>query len=150
MKKLILFVSTTFIALSMSAQTIVNGGQFKDRILPMQGSVTKSAEQAIWGQEGVQGRFLDNGAEPASTTDGKPTLSYWGGNIMKDANSIYHLYLAGWDATQRAHSYWSRSDIYHLTSTSPQGPFNLTEKSCLSTSVITAQTSTPAACAAST
>ena len=127
MKKLILFVSTTFIALSMSAQTIVNGGQFKDRILPMQGSVTKSAEQAIWGQEGVQGRFLDNGAEPASTTDGKPTLSYWGGNIMKDANGIYHLYLAGWDATQRAHSYWSRSDIYHLTSTSPQGPFNLTE-----------------------
>lgn len=126
MRKLILFVSTALIALSMGAQTLVKGGQFKDRILPMQGSVTKSAGQNIWGQEGVQGRFLDNGAEPASTTDGKPTLSYWGGNIVKDANGTYHMYLAGWDATQRAHSYWPNSDVYHLTSTNPSGPFNLT------------------------
>lgn len=126
MKKLILFVSTTLLTLSMSAQTLVKGGQFKDRILPMQGSVTKTAGQNIWGLETVQGRYLDNGAEPASTADGKPTLSYWGGNIVKATDGTYHMYLAGWDATQRAHSYWPNSDIYHLTSTNPTGPFTLT------------------------
>lgn len=68
MKKLILFVSTTLLALTISAQTLVKGGQFKDRILPMQGSVTKSDGQTIWGASGVQERFLDNGAEPKNSS----------------------------------------------------------------------------------
>ena len=125
MKKLFLFISTTLLSLSLSAQTLVNGGQFKDRILPMQGSQVASDGQIIWGAQEVQGRFLDNGAEP-QTSNGKPTLSYWGGNIVKATDGTFHLYLAGWDATQRAHSYWPNSDVYHLTSTSPSGPFSLT------------------------
>lgn len=76
MKKLILFVSTTLLTLSMSAQTLVKGGQFKDRILPMHGSVTKSDGQTIWGASGIQGRFLDNGAEPKTLSNGKPDVSY--------------------------------------------------------------------------
>ena len=78
MKKLILFVSTTFIALSMSAQTIVNGGQFKDRILPMQGSVTKSAEQAktnscIFSVSGQRLRTLQKGI---NIVNGRKVLVY--------------------------------------------------------------------------
>jgi len=78
MKKLILFVSTTFIALSMSAQTIVNGGQFKDRILPMQGSVTKSAEQAktnscIFSIHGQRLRTLQKGI---NIVNGRKVLVY--------------------------------------------------------------------------
>lgn len=113
------------IPLSISAigQTLVAGGQFKDRILPMQGSVVKNAGQTIWGASGVQGRYLDNGVEPSADNGGKAILSYWGGNIVKDATGKYHLFLAAWDATGRAHSYWPNSDVYHVTSDTPHGPY---------------------------
>ena len=101
MKKLNLFVSTTLLALTISAQALVKGGQFKDRILPMQGSVTKSDGQTIWGASGVQERFLDNGAEPKTLSNGKPDVSYWGGNVVKDAAGLYLMFLAGWDATKK-------------------------------------------------
>ena len=126
MKKLILFVSTTLLTLSMSAQTLVKGGQFKDRILPMQGSVTKTAGQNIWGASGVQGRFLDNGAEPKTLSNGKPDVSYWGGNVVKDADGLYHMFLAGWDATKNGHNSWPQSDVYHVTSPDYWGPYTLT------------------------
>lgn len=126
MKKLNLFVFTILLPLAMSAQTFIHGGQFKDRILPMQGSQTKSAEEVIWGASGVQGRFLDNGAEPATLSSGKPDLSYWGGNIVKDSEGLYHMFLAGWDATQYGHNNWPQSDVYHVTSLNYWGPYNLT------------------------
>ena len=78
MRKLILFVSTTLIALSMGAQTLVKGGQFKDRILPMQGSVTKSAEQAktnscIFSIHGQRLRTLQKGI---NIVNGRKILVY--------------------------------------------------------------------------
>lgn len=126
MKKLNLFVFTILLPLAMSAQTFIHGGQFKDRILPMQGSQTKSAAEVIWGASGVQGRFLDNGAEPATLSSGKPDVSYWGGNIVKDSEGLYHMFLAGWDATQYGHNSWPQSDVYHVTSPNYWGPYNLT------------------------
>ena len=126
MKKLILFVSTTLLALTISAQALVKGGQFKDRILPMQGSVTKSDGQTIWGASGVQERFLDNGAEPKTLSNGKPDVSYWGGNVVKDADGLYHMFLAGWDATKNGHNSWPQSDVYHVTSPDYWGPYTLT------------------------
>lgn len=126
MKKLILLVSTVLLPLAMSAQTFVAGGQFKDRILPMQGSQTKSADETVWGASGVQGRFLDNGAEPTTLPNGKPDVSYWGGNVVKDSEGLYHMFLAGWDATKNGHNSWPQSDIYHVTSPYYWGPYTLT------------------------
>ena len=126
MKKLILLVSTVLLPLVMSAQTFVEGGQFKDRILPMQGSQTKSADETVWGASGVQGRFLDNGAEPTTLPNGKPDVSYWGGNVVKDSEGVYHMFLAGWNATKNGHNSWPQSDIYHVTSPDYWGPYTLT------------------------
>lgn len=48
--------------MTLNAANLVEGGQFKDRILPMQGSIQKNSGEEIWGASGVQNRFLDNGA----------------------------------------------------------------------------------------
>ena len=108
-------------------QSTVAGGEFKDRILPMQGSAVKQAGQCIWGAETVQDRFLDNGVEPSADNEGRAIYSYWGGNIIKDNTNKYHIYLAAWDATQRAHSYWPNSDVYHAVADNPYGPYALTD-----------------------
>ena len=126
MKKLFILVSTTFLTMAVYAQTLVKGGQFKDRILPMQGSQIKSDGQTIWGASGVQGRFLDNGAEPETLPNGKPKVSYWGGNVVKDEKGLYHMFLAGWDATTNGHNSWPLSDVYHVTSPNYWGPYTLT------------------------
>ena len=107
----------------LSAQTLVAGGQFKDRIQPMQGCVTLETMRAenpsakIWGAPGVQNRFVDNGVEADN-------MNIWGGNVYRDGNGVYHQFVAGWDGETRAFSYWSNSHIYHFTSTTPYGPFS--------------------------
>lgn len=109
-------------ALPAQAQSLVTGGQFKDRIMPMQGSVTLETMKAdnpdatIWGADGVQNRYVDNGVE----ADG---MNIWGGNVYKDDAGTYHQFVAGWDGVNRPFSYWSNSDIYHFTSSTPYGPF---------------------------
>lgn len=109
-------------ALPAQAQSLVTGGQFKDRIMPMQGCVTLETMKAdnpdatIWGADGVQNRYVDNGVE----ADG---MNIWGGNVYKDDAGTYHQFVAGWDGVKRPFSYWSNSDIYHFTSSTPHGPF---------------------------
>lgn len=109
-------------ALPALAQNLVTGGQFKDRIMPMQGRVTLETMKAdnpgatIWGAAGVQNRYVDNGVE----ADG---MNIWGGNVYKDDEGTYHQFVAGWDGVNRPFSYWANSDIYHFTSTTPYGPF---------------------------
>ena len=122
-------------AIAANAEELVIGGQFKDRILPMQGSITLKEIKAgtaadyadwietngtLWGESGVQGRYLDNGLE----TKG---ISWWGGNIVRSTDGLYHAYVAWWDATTRAHSYWPNSDIYHVVSDSLHGPYRRVE-----------------------
>lgn len=102
--------------MTLNAANLVEGGQFKDRILPMQGSIQKNSGEEIWGASGVQNRFLDNGAE-------NPDISLWGGDIHLDANGKYYMFIAGWDSNSRAHSYWSNSDIYYVTSDNVWGPY---------------------------
>lgn len=117
-----LSVAMTATFMSAHGQNIVNGGQFKDRILPMQGSVTletlrkDNPEASIWGAPGVQNRFTDNGIED-------PGMNIWGGNVIKGEDGLYHQFVAGWDGLKRPFSYWSNSDIYHFTSSTPYGPF---------------------------
>lgn len=100
----------------------VPGAEFKDRILPMEGTYS---DKPLWGDEALLNRYADNGAEPETNSQGKPVHYFWGGNILKGDDGQYHLYVAGWDGT-RAFSYWSNSDVYHLTSDTAHGPFKLT------------------------
>ncbi|MDE6523849.1 MAG: glycoside hydrolase family protein [Muribaculaceae bacterium] len=103
-------------AMTLNAANPIVGGQFKDRILPMQGSTQKNPGEEIWGASGVQNRFLDNGTE-------NPDLSFWGGDIHMDSKGKYYMYIAGWDSKSRAHSYWSNSDIYYVTADNVWGPY---------------------------
>lgn len=109
-------------SLTVTAQTLVTGGQFKDRILPMHGQVTIADKRTdnpsarTWGAPGVQNRYLDNGVE-------RDDMNIWGGNVYKDAQGLYHQFVAGWDGMKRPFSYWSNSHIYHFTSSTPYGPF---------------------------
>lgn len=65
---------------------LIDGGRFKDRFLPMPDG--KSGEN-VWGTDSVRLRYVDNGIE-------NPELSFWGGNILKDKDNKYHLFVCGW------------------------------------------------------
>lgn len=121
-KKLNLLSLALCTCLFGNAQTLVEGGNFKDRILPMRGSVTLETLQQtnpnakIWGARDVQNRYIDNGCE----IDG---MNLWGGNVHKGEDGRYYQFLAGWDGVKNAFSYWSRSHIYRVESATPYGPF---------------------------
>lgn len=108
--------------LCSNAQTLVEGGNFKDRILPMQGSVTletltqSNPNAKIWGAQDVQNRYIDNGCEING-------MNLWGGNVYKGEDGRYYQFLAGWDGIKNAFNYWSRSHIYRVESSTPYGPF---------------------------
>jgi len=118
MKHSIFFLSAAM-AISLNAgaaDTIVKGGQFMDRILPMEGSNLTS--EGIWGCTDVKPRLVDNGLEDN-------TYSYWGGNIVLGDDGKYHLNVAGWpESSSRGHNTWSSgSMVYHAVSDTPYGPY---------------------------
>ena len=95
-------------------EQLVEGGRFMDRFLPMQGQVLSSD---TWGVQGVRPRFVDNGIED-------PQWSYWGGNIIKNPNGKYHLFVCGWlEGSPQGHAEWPRSLVFNAVSDSPNGPF---------------------------
>lgn len=130
---ILLFVALTII-LAADAQTLVKGGQFQDLILPMEGSVAATAND--WGTTpgentepkwagkwtGTLGRWKDNGIEDNER-------SYWGGNIVRDDDGLYHLYVAGWpENSPRGHMVWSsQSRVYHVTAKNISGPYTFIE-----------------------
>ncbi len=99
----------------MQGQTLMDGGQFMDRILPMEGNNLSSD---VWGAPGVKPRLVDNGIEDA-------TYSYWGGNIVKAADGKYHLNIAGWpEKSNGGHATWSSgSMVYHAVADNIYGPY---------------------------
>lgn len=121
-KKLYLLSLALCTSLFSDAQTLAEGGNFKDRILPMRGSVTLETlrqtdpNAKIWGAQDVQNRYIDNGCE----IDG---MNLWGGNVHKAGDGRYYQFLAGWDGVKNAFNYWSRSHIYRVESATPYGPF---------------------------
>lgn len=114
-KRTLLVMATTIACLATSAQTLVDGGQFMDRILPMEGNDLRSD---TWGAPGVKPRLVDNGIEDN-------IYSYWGGNIVKGEDGRYHLNIAGWpENSSKGHNTWSSgSMVYHAVSDSPHGPY---------------------------
>ena len=124
-KQLLLFVFAMMAAVT-NAQTLATGGQFMDLLLPMEGSV--AATESDWGTtsgsdtegswSGTLGRWKDNGIEDA-------TRSYWGGNIVRDDDGKYHIYVSGWpESTAKGHAAWSSaSRVYHVKSDNVWGPY---------------------------
>jgi len=87
-----------------------------DRFETMPGS---GAVHAAWGTEAVRNRYVDNGIE----ADG---MSFWGGNILKSEDGLYHLYVCGWPENSRGgHSFWGNSTVFHATSVNLGGPYKV-------------------------
>lgn len=95
--------------------SLVDGGRFLDRFLPMRGNRLSSE---CWGVDGVKPRLTDNGIEDM-------TWSYWGGNIIRGAeDGKYHLFVCGWlESSPKGHSTWPSSQVFNAESDNPWGPF---------------------------
>lgn len=64
MRTISLLLITLFCYLTANSQTLVEGGQFMDLIMPMNGSVASDA--SVWGD--VKPRWTDNGVEDNGKT----------------------------------------------------------------------------------
>lgn len=97
-------------------QHLIKGARFMDRFLSMpDGAQAKD----IWGTDGVQNRYIDNGIE-------YPDLSFWGGNILQDVEGKYHLYVCGWpESSPKGHMFWPNSTVFHAVSNKSTGPFKI-------------------------
>lgn len=95
-------------------ENLVEGARFMDRIQPMKGKVL-SAD--VWGADSVRPRYVDNGIE-------SPNTSYWGGNILKEPDGKYHLFVCGWpENSPEGHMFWRNSTVFHAVSDNPEGPY---------------------------
>ena len=124
---ILLLLSLTITSNSLQAQVtertlpeewnhLVKGGRFMDRFLPMNGSNLSSD---TWGAAVVKPRFTDNGIEDR-------IWSYWGGNIVKGDDGLYHLMVCGWlESSPKGHMEWPDSYVFNTVSDDPTGPFRL-------------------------
>ena len=124
---ILLLLSLTITSSSLHAQVsertlpeewnhLVKGGRFMDRFLPMKGH-NRSSD--TWGATGVIPRFTDNGIEDR-------IWSYWGGNIVKGDDDLYHLMVCGWlESSPKGHMEWPDSYVFNTVSDNPTGPFKL-------------------------
>lgn len=93
---------------------LVNGGRFMDRFLPMKGNKLSSD---TWGAQYVLPRYIDNGIEDR-------IWSYWGGNIKKGDDGLYHLFVCGWlECSPKGHMEWGNSYVFNAVSNNLTGPF---------------------------
>jgi len=95
---------------------LVNGGRFMDRFETMPGSRTVRAD---WGTEAVRNRYVDNGIE-------RDDMSFWGGNILKGEDGLFHLYVCGWpENSLEGHMFWGNSTVFHAIGQNLGGPFKI-------------------------
>ena len=96
---------------------LVYGGRFLDRFLPIP-SIGKLTYDT-WGAKGVIPRYVDNGIEDKE-------WSYWGGNILRDADGIYHLFVCRWrEDSPKGHAEWPNSIVVHAKSNNAMGPYKV-------------------------
>lgn len=100
-------------------ERLILGGRYMDRFKPMPDGELKTN---VWGAQDVIPRFVDNGIED-------PKISFWGGNILKGDDGLYHLYVCGWaENSPKGHMFWPNSTVYHTTSKSLHGPYKIIEE----------------------
>ena len=98
---------------------LAEGARFIDRFLPM--PIQQDLTADTWGAEGVLPRDITNGIEERD-------WSYWGGNILKGEDGLYHMYVCRWPENhERGFRGWQRSIVVHATSKSRSGPFTVRE-----------------------
>src|SRR6476620_5589475 len=128
MLRICLLLTVIIISHSLSAQTttrprpeawqrLVFGGRFYDRFLPMpnQGALQRGS----WGADNVQPRSLNNGIE-------HPQSSFWGGNIVKGDDGLFHLFVCGWpESSKGGHEVWPGSIVFNAVSKTSFGPFKI-------------------------
>ena len=97
-------------------EKLVMGGRYMDRFEAMAPSRTARAN---WGTEAVRQRYVDNGIE-------QDDVSFWGGNILKDKDGLYHMYVCGWpENSRKGHMFWPNSTVFHATSQQLGGPYKV-------------------------
>ena len=97
-------------------EKLVMGGRYMDRFEAMAPSRTARAN---WGAEAVRQRYVDNGIE-------QDDVSFWGGNILKDKDGLYHMYVCGWpENSRKGHMFWPNSTVFHATSQQLGGPYKV-------------------------
>lgn len=95
---------------------LIEGARFMDRILPMPDG---RKEKGVWGTAEVSERFVNNGIE-------NPETSFWGGNILKGDDGLYHMFVCGWpENSPKGHMFWPNSTVYHAVSEHLHGPYAL-------------------------
>lgn len=98
---------------------LVDGGRFMDRFLPM--PIWSERTNDTWGVDAVKPRDLTNGLED-------PDYSYWGGNILKGDDGLYHMFVCRWpEDNERGHKMWSKSGVVRATSDNLHGPYKVAE-----------------------
>lgn len=127
MKKLFCLMAASFFLTSLHAQItererpaewqqLVQGARFMDRFLPMPDGLQA---KGIWGADSVLNRYVDNGIE-------LPDVSFWGGNILQDADGKYHLFVCGWpESSPKGHMFWPNSTVFHAVGDRLTGPFKV-------------------------
>lgn len=96
---------------------LVYGGRFMDRFhpIPVLGELTMDT----WGGENVIPRYVDNGIE-----DDK--WSYWGGNVLKEKDNKYHLFVCRWrENSAEGHGEWPNSIVVRAISDNSLGPYHV-------------------------
>jgi len=97
-------------------EKLIPGGRYMDRFGTMPES---EATYASWGAEAVRNRYVSNGIE-------RDDMSFWGGNILKGEDGLYHLYVCGWpENSPEGHMFWGNSTVFHATSRSLGGPYSI-------------------------
>ncbi|TCC98943.1 glycoside hydrolase family protein [Pedobacter psychroterrae] len=96
-------------------KSLIFGGRFMDRFLPMENN-GKPARRDTWGSEGVLPRYVENGIENS-------ILSFWCADIKYDKGK-YHMFVVGWpESSTKGHDTWPASTLYHATADNMTGPF---------------------------
>lgn len=99
---------------------LIEGGRFLDlfRPIPTIGELSSKT----WGCDEVVPRYMDNGIE-------EKEWSYWGGNILKEDDGQYHLFVCRWaEDAKRGHMEWPRSTVVHAVSHNSFGPFKVIDE----------------------
>ena len=99
--------------------SLVSGGRFMDRFLPMpvQGPLTANT----WGASYVKPRYIENGLEDNE-------WSYWGGNAVLGEDGKYHLFVCRWpEDAEKGHMAWPNSEVVHAVADYSLGPYRVKE-----------------------
>ena len=97
---------------------LIKGGRYMDRFKAMPNGTLR---HDVWGAKDVIPRFVDNGIEDKK-------ISFWGGNILKDKDGKYNLYVCGWpEDSPNGHMFWPNSTVYRAVSDNLHGPYEVVE-----------------------